>query len=331
MVDFVSDQEPVGGMEMVLATATEVDLLAALSVKAAAKPRFKLYELPPQYERLGLLLEESHGEVTEEIAVLMESLDDNLEAKVEGICRLMMEKRRYSEARHALGIKFITRSQVYDFARHRLQEYLGSTLHAMKKYSVETPGFYVEVYPDGDRIEVNIEPQKRVAVGNDEDPTDPLTDRANALVELLRERESYAAMRRAEAARLIKLAEADEESADDAKGELMDLLALAGVSKIETGQFVVRVQRNSQPSVRMTAAADLTGVPAEFVVQPPPPPATLDTKKVREAWKAAGSPEHFVAWEGEPIKDAWAVSETNPDGIVRPSIVVDLGKHVRVK
>lgn len=104
-------------------------------------------------------------------------------------------------------------------------------------------------------------------------------EKADRIAGARTQEESAAASYKAEADRLLTLAKAHANKAESLKRYLHKTMVVCGYDKLKTAHFAIRVQQNSQPSVRYDG--DLDKLPAEFLRIK----AELDAKAVLEASK----------------------------------------------
>ena len=103
---------------------------------------------------------------------------------------------------------------------------------------------------------------------------------------------------KAEAQRLAALQKTAQDKADWIKEYLFKCLTLAGIDRLDTELFKLWIQSNGRPSITLKEGEP---IPARFEKVT----VTLDGTRAYEAWKS-----------GEPLP---------------PSLVVTLGKHLRIK
>lgn len=102
--------------------------------------------------------------------------------------------------------------------------------------------------------------------------------KAEAYAAVIREHETRAEIRKAEAARIAELAKADANRAAKLKQFLMHSMGSLGKRKIETPRFRISIQGNG--GLQPMQITNLGRVPPEFLKQPEPVP---DTDKIRKA------------------------------------------------
>jgi hypothetical protein len=305
----------------------------APGVQPTRKVDLKLYQFPAEYEALGEFLEESEGEITPEIQELLDNLKGDLETKVDNIVRLIRQKNLFAQARWDQSTAHLNAGNVYRKAGIKLEEYLANVLYALGKYEIETPSAHVVLNdnPVTDNPTVWLSPSPQCQDIQDSCPA-PYSAESEIgwCVDQINQRTMLMEARKAEAKRLSELAAEDEKLIGELKQGIMDTLRGHGTTKLETGTWKVRIQRNGLPSIAVQDTEDLSALmELGYAYQPDPviPPVAIDTKKVREDWKAAGSPEVWVPWSGEPTEYFGLTSVP----LKTPRLEVKLGSHLRLK
>ena len=101
----------------------------------------------------------------------------------------------------------------------------------------------------------------------------------------------------AEAKRLTELAGVRKRSADGLKGYLMEQLQRVNQTKVVTPLAVVRIQKNSRPSIQWFGPPQLIPEPYRRVT------ITVDGTAAYEGWKRDGMlPDGFVIETGEHLR-----------------------------
>jgi len=90
----------------------------------------KLYELPSMYRQIDDLLDESGGEITEEIASRLADADATLESKVDAVCAIVRERLAAAAADATEAAFFAKRARVHENSAERLRTYLQDCLAA---------------------------------------------------------------------------------------------------------------------------------------------------------------------------------------------------------
>jgi hypothetical protein len=307
----------------------------APGMPAARQIDLKLYQFPAEFEALGEMLEETEGEVTEPIRELLDSLKMDLVVKVQHTAHAIFELRQRGRARVAFGENQVAYGRRLERAANQLEDYLATTMNAMGKDAIETPTVTVDLDHDEDGRPFVLFDQQAAESDNGGiwgPEGRPLGGEIGRLIYDMRERQIIADAAKQEADRIRRIADYHESAITTGKKRIMELLRGEGLTKLDTPEWSVRIQRNSQPTCVVHHTDNLVPLIAlGLAVQPPPPPPALDTKAVRQVWKEMGAPETLVVWEGEPVKDEWAITEENPDGVVVPKVEVKLGYHLRTK
>lgn len=109
-----------------------------------------------------------------------------------------------------------------------------------------------------------------------------LEEKAVNVAMAVRNMESDAAAIKEAEAQMAQRRKALEARAERIKAYLLDNMQAAGISKIECPYFRLSV-RDNPPSVEVY---ELGIVPAEYMVQAPPPPPSLDKRAIGDALKA---------------------------------------------
>jgi hypothetical protein len=301
-------------------------------VQPTRKVDLKLYQFPAEYEALGEFLEESEGEITPEIRELLDNLKGDLETKVDNIVRLIRQKNLFAQARWNQSTAHLNAGNVYRNAGIKLEEYLANVLYALGKYEIETPSAHIVLNdnPLTGNPTILLIPQPQCQdMPESYSPDDHSAEKeVGWCVDQINQRTMLMEARKAEANRLSELAAEDEKLIGELKQGIMDTLRGHGTTKLETGTFKVRIQRNGLPSIAVQDTEDLSALmELGYAYQPDPviPPVAIDTKKVREDWKAAGSPEVWVPWAGETVTGDPFSDEK------MPRLEVKLGSHLRLK
>ena len=99
----------------------------------------------------------------------------------------------------------------------------------------------------------------------------------------------------AEAARLAALARTRRQGAEGLKGYLMAQLDRVEKPKVETPLVVVRIQKNSRPSIQWP---DTQAIPEAYQRVT----VSLDGQKVYQDWKAGTLPSGFVVEQGRHLR-----------------------------
>ena len=99
----------------------------------------------------------------------------------------------------------------------------------------------------------------------------------------------------AEAARLAVLARSRRQAADGLKGYLMAQLDRVEKPKVETPLIVVRIQKNSRPSIQWP---DTLPIPEGYQRVT----VSLDGQKAYSDWKAGTLPSGFVVEQGRHLR-----------------------------
>lgn len=118
----------------------------------------KLYELANEYAAIELALADSDGEITPEIQTMLDSVESELPAKVDGICSVFRHMMTRAAAAKEEAERILRLYQVRERAANRLKEYLKSNLERMGMTNIETDRFKV-------RIQKNSAPSVKVADG----------------------------------------------------------------------------------------------------------------------------------------------------------------------
>lgn len=118
----------------------------------------KLYELANEYAAIELALADSDGEITPEIQAMLDSVESELPAKVDGICSVLRHQATRAAAAREEGERLAKLAQSREKAATRLREYLKANLERMNISRVETDRFKV-------RIQKNSVPSVRLADG----------------------------------------------------------------------------------------------------------------------------------------------------------------------
>ena len=113
-----------------------------------------IFEIADEYRALDTMLEEVGGDVTdpavsEYIDNLFTDLDDQLETKVEGYCRLIKEAEARSKARKEEADRMMNRSRTDANMAKGLKQRLQLAFDVMGIKKVETDRFRVSVATNG--------------------------------------------------------------------------------------------------------------------------------------------------------------------------------------
>lgn len=93
----------------------------------------KLYEIPPVYRALLARIEDNDGELTEELAAELESLDDTLASKVDAYCAIIRQLDHDHDAYRHESRRLQLKAQGCESSVRRMKEML---LHAMAALDV---------------------------------------------------------------------------------------------------------------------------------------------------------------------------------------------------
>jgi hypothetical protein len=109
-----------------------------------------------------------------------------------------------------------------------------------------------------------------------------LEDKATAVAMFARNLEAAAEAIKLAEGKMAERRRAMERRADAIRKYLKDNMERTGISRIECPYFTLKIARNP-PAV---VVDDAHAIPADFWVQPPPPPVQLDKKQVAATIKA---------------------------------------------
>lgn len=104
-----------------------------------------LYELTDQYQRIMDAVAESDGELSPDLEAALSSVEGDLGNKVNGICGLIQEITRQSDAASAEADRLGKLSQVRHNAAQRLKDYMKSCLEGVGLQKYETDLFKVRI------------------------------------------------------------------------------------------------------------------------------------------------------------------------------------------
>ena len=123
------------------------------------------------------------------------------------------------------------------------------------------------------------------------------SDKVEAICCVIRERLATAEARITEGNRLLALGRTDESVAKRLKEYVRDCCRQAGVVRVETPRFKVRVQRNARPSIKWQG--DISQVPFRYLRTPPP---EVDLGKAWTDLRTDGAlPDGFVVDYGDHL------------------------------
>jgi hypothetical protein len=103
----------------------------------------KLYELPQKYEEI--LSKLTDGEVTPDLEAELGALDETLQTKTEGICKMVQALNREAESANLEVARLSALAEIRLNAAARLKDYLKLTLELMNMTKVETDLFKVRI------------------------------------------------------------------------------------------------------------------------------------------------------------------------------------------
>jgi chromosome segregation ATPase len=122
-----------------------------------------------------------------------------------------------------------------------------------------------------------------------------VTEKADHLATLVRERKAAAATYREEAARLSRLASSADAYAERLSAYLKASLEALGLDKVRGTRNVVRIQRNSRPTIRWAFSQDIPESYRRVRVE-------LDGEKAYQRWKAGDLCEGFDVTIGTHLR-----------------------------
>lgn len=122
--------------------------LTPRSTEPLPAPTLRLYQLPAAFREMDILLDESGGEITPEIAAQLDQLGRTLETKVASIVALLQEWRLAGDAAATETKRLSDLAASRHRAADRLQGYLLDQLRAMGQDRVQTPTCSVSVCPN---------------------------------------------------------------------------------------------------------------------------------------------------------------------------------------
>lgn len=132
---------------------------------------------------------------------------------------------------------------------------------------------------------------------------------------------------KAEVDRLGKLVKTRDNTVDRLKAYLLRNLDDCKKRKVETGSFVVRIQRNPAPAISWLGAPH--EIPMDFRKDWQPPDPSVDTEKVKRRLEELGLPALLKA-EGV-LAFSERVYDLQEEGALPKTLSVTYGSHVRIQ
>ena len=123
-----------------------------------------------------------------------------------------------------------------------------------------------------------------------------LEEKADAIAALVREAEAESIAVKVEIDRLAVRRQSAERRASRLKAYLHDTLVTLGRDKVQGSRFKLRVQRNSQPTIRWTRELDELPEPLKRIT------VSLDGHAAHEACKAGQLPDGFEVTQGTHLR-----------------------------
>lgn len=119
-----------------------------------------LYEMVSEVQQLQEAILNAEGEMTPEIAAQLDALGDNINAKVDGICKLVAQLDGEAAMFKTEYDRLAKNASVRINSVKRLKEYLKTSMEALGETKIKTPLFGVTICKNG-------QPSVTVAEGTD--------------------------------------------------------------------------------------------------------------------------------------------------------------------
>ena len=118
-------------------------------------PTFKISELPAALHAIDQLLDESGGEITPEVAALLEDYQASLADRVDGLVALIRDAQASATACRAVAEPILDRAKGLEARADRLKEYLRVTLDELGETKVKTATNSVSVCSAAPAIKID--------------------------------------------------------------------------------------------------------------------------------------------------------------------------------